>query len=424
MRTHPSKILNVASTAGVTPRPGWLAYASSKAAVVSMGETLTQELAEYGIKMYDCWARRATSCAASRLPRRTRPRSCSRRMWPIIATLVATQTCLDGQNLVVRQLPAHKMSLLEYDLSATWWLRAVYAILPAHHEGRLRLRARRASRGQPALHPRGPCRRGTRHARRAAARSATATAARQDRVPAAATGTYDLATACYFVVDNAYLPIHVIAHRRGTYRLRGAGMLGALERFVDMSAPNRVVETRSAQALRRRDRGARGRRSRAVRLGVADSREARPPDRRRAHGLLRREGDGRRTRACWSLKPQLRGKTVVLDALMFRGDGTAKAPHQGLDARLLRAPAPRGRGARPQDVPRSARPTSRAPATTTSSARSSTSTRSTVTDVLRRTTVVDLRDALMRKPLALLSTTSRPTPRTRLLRGFRARDGR
>ncbi|MFN2417323.1 MAG: SDR family NAD(P)-dependent oxidoreductase, partial [Candidatus Limnocylindria bacterium] len=45
----PAKILNVASTAGITSRPGWLAYASSKAAVVSLSTTLADELAGTGI---------------------------------------------------------------------------------------------------------------------------------------------------------------------------------------------------------------------------------------------------------------------------------------------------------------------------------------------------------------------------------------
>ena len=36
MKAHGGKILNVASTAGITPRPGWISYSSSKAAVVSM----------------------------------------------------------------------------------------------------------------------------------------------------------------------------------------------------------------------------------------------------------------------------------------------------------------------------------------------------------------------------------------------------
>ena len=32
--------------------PGWISYASSKATIISMSQTLTEELAEYGIKVY------------------------------------------------------------------------------------------------------------------------------------------------------------------------------------------------------------------------------------------------------------------------------------------------------------------------------------------------------------------------------------
>ncbi len=46
------KILNVGSTAGMTPRPGWLAYASSKAAIIATSDTLSKELEEYKIKVY------------------------------------------------------------------------------------------------------------------------------------------------------------------------------------------------------------------------------------------------------------------------------------------------------------------------------------------------------------------------------------
>ena len=54
MKQNPEggKILNVASTAGITPRPGWLSYASSKAAVISMSQTLTEELAEQNISFF------------------------------------------------------------------------------------------------------------------------------------------------------------------------------------------------------------------------------------------------------------------------------------------------------------------------------------------------------------------------------------
>lgn len=110
MKNTPAKILNVASTAGVTPRPGWLAYASSKSAVVSMGETLTNELAEYGIKVYTISPGRCATELRRKLAPEEDP---STIMQPedvaeVIAGLISdSETCLDGQNLIVRQLPQH-----------------------------------------------------------------------------------------------------------------------------------------------------------------------------------------------------------------------------------------------------------------------------------------------------------------------------
>jgi|SRR5690625_5179732 len=52
MKKTGGKILNISSTAGMSSRPGWLAYAASKAAVISMSNTLSDELQEYGIKVY------------------------------------------------------------------------------------------------------------------------------------------------------------------------------------------------------------------------------------------------------------------------------------------------------------------------------------------------------------------------------------
>lgn len=101
-----SKILNVASTAGITPRPGWLSYASSKAAVVSINSTLSQELAEYGIKMYCISPGR---CATA-LRRKLAPEEDqSKIMQPIdVAKVIYNlmnedECCLDGQNIVVRK---------------------------------------------------------------------------------------------------------------------------------------------------------------------------------------------------------------------------------------------------------------------------------------------------------------------------------
>ena len=52
MQGRPIKIVNIASTAGITSRPGWVAYAASKAAVVSLSQTLSEELAGTGVRIY------------------------------------------------------------------------------------------------------------------------------------------------------------------------------------------------------------------------------------------------------------------------------------------------------------------------------------------------------------------------------------
>ncbi|MBE3590652.1 MAG: SDR family oxidoreductase [Firmicutes bacterium] len=46
------KIINIASTAGLTPRPGWSAYAAAKAGLINFSLTMSEELKPYGIKVY------------------------------------------------------------------------------------------------------------------------------------------------------------------------------------------------------------------------------------------------------------------------------------------------------------------------------------------------------------------------------------
>lgn len=100
------KILNVASTAGITPRPGWLSYASSKAAVISMSQTLTEELAEYGIRVYCVSPGR---CATALRRKLVPDEDQSTIMQPenvghIIGELIAdSEHCLDGQNIIIRK---------------------------------------------------------------------------------------------------------------------------------------------------------------------------------------------------------------------------------------------------------------------------------------------------------------------------------
>lgn len=103
---RPAKILNVASTAGTTSRPGWLAYASSKAAVVSLSTTLADELAGSGIKVYTISPGRT----ATELRRTLAPEEdMTTIMQPehvadVIARLLDdSENVLDGQNIVVRK---------------------------------------------------------------------------------------------------------------------------------------------------------------------------------------------------------------------------------------------------------------------------------------------------------------------------------
>ena len=45
------RIVNIASTAGINGRAGWLSYSASKAAVINMSEVLRDELKPYGIEV-------------------------------------------------------------------------------------------------------------------------------------------------------------------------------------------------------------------------------------------------------------------------------------------------------------------------------------------------------------------------------------
>lgn len=50
LRGHPLRqIVNIASTAGINGRSGWLSYSASKAAMIAMSEVLRDELRPYGI---------------------------------------------------------------------------------------------------------------------------------------------------------------------------------------------------------------------------------------------------------------------------------------------------------------------------------------------------------------------------------------
>lgn len=100
------KIINIASTSGSTPRPGWSVYAMSKSSIIAMSTTLSEELAPYGIKVY-CLSpgRCATDLRRKLAPEEDQ----SKIMQPnevgveIARMASKNETCLDGQNIIVRK---------------------------------------------------------------------------------------------------------------------------------------------------------------------------------------------------------------------------------------------------------------------------------------------------------------------------------
>ena len=46
------KLINIASTAGQRPSPGWSAYAAAKSGVINFSLTMAEELRDYGIRVY------------------------------------------------------------------------------------------------------------------------------------------------------------------------------------------------------------------------------------------------------------------------------------------------------------------------------------------------------------------------------------
>ena len=101
-----SKILNVASTAGMSPRPGWMSYASSKSAVISISETLAQELSEYNILVYCISPGRAATDLRRKLAPEEDPSTIMQpeHVAKVIGNLMRmSEQCLDGQNMIVRK---------------------------------------------------------------------------------------------------------------------------------------------------------------------------------------------------------------------------------------------------------------------------------------------------------------------------------
>ena len=155
-------------------------------------------------------------------------------------------------------------------------------------------------------------------------------------------GMYHLQTARLFVVDNAYLPIHVAPHRRTTTVVQVWHAAGALKRFgVDTTTP--LAEPERTFLHRYYDAVVVG--GEWVRRPYAAALRT-PVDKVIALGSPRTdpfvdEATMAAARAgVLAANPILAGRRVVLYAPTFRGRGIAKRAALGLDGARLRAALP------------------------------------------------------------------------------------
>ena len=106
MKKTGGKIINVASTAGLTPRPGWCAYAASKAAVINLSMSQADELSSYGIKVFCIAPGRTATDLRKRLAPNEDPTSIMQpdAVFEVVKFLMSPNAdTLEGQVLQVRE---------------------------------------------------------------------------------------------------------------------------------------------------------------------------------------------------------------------------------------------------------------------------------------------------------------------------------
>jgi CDP-ribitol ribitolphosphotransferase len=157
-----------------------------------------------------------------------------------------------------------------------------------------------------------------------------------------ARGMYHLCTARLFVVDNAYLPVHVAPHRPGTTVVQVWHAVGALKRFgLDTrqlpDEPERTFLHRHYDFVVCGGEASRVPWSRALRTPLERVLPLGTPRTDLFHDAERMASARARVEAAY---PALAGRRVVLYAPTFRGRGRDKRAADGLDARLLRSRLP------------------------------------------------------------------------------------
>lgn len=157
-------------------------------------------------------------------------------------------------------------------------------------------------------------------------------------------GMYHLQTARLFVVDNAYLPIHVRRHRRDTTVVQVWHAAGALKRFgadtlTPLVEPERTFLHRHYDWVVTSAEAARAPYAAALRTPIERVLPLGSP--RTDFFFDDRAMEHARTRVLEAF-PQLLGRRVVLYAPTFRGRGSQKHAVPGLDAARLREALPPG----------------------------------------------------------------------------------
>ena len=152
-------------------------------------------------------------------------------------------------------------------------------------------------------------------------------------------GTYHLQTARLFVVDNAYLPVHVAPHRQGTTVVQVWHAVGALKRFgLDTvrppAEPERSFLHRHYDYVIAAADASRAPYAAAFRTPLERVLPLGPP---RSDFFLDSAAVAEARMRVLDAYPSLAGRRVVLYAPTFRGRGKGKRPGPLLDASRLRA---------------------------------------------------------------------------------------
>ena len=155
-------------------------------------------------------------------------------------------------------------------------------------------------------------------------------------------GMYHLQTSGLFVVDNAYLPIHIAPHRRGTTVVQVWHAAGALKRFgldtpTPLAEPERTFLHRYYDAVVVGGDWTRAPYAAALRTPIERVLALGSP---RTDFFFDETALAAARARVLAAHPALAGRRVVLYAPTFRGRGEQKRAAPGMDAARLRAALP------------------------------------------------------------------------------------